>query len=107
MNANGITYYDTKYCHTEVHLDTCLSGQGASLESMVYALPMPHNYNNYNTVQLKLINIVPALKVWAAHWANKRITIHCDNMAMMEVLQKFRASDSTLVLLARNVWCNV
>ena len=61
---NGVTYYDINYCHTEVHLEACLSGLVASLESMVYALPIPKNYNNYNIVHLELLNIVVALKVW-------------------------------------------
>ena len=44
---NGVTYYDTNYCHTEVHLDACLSGLGASFKSIVYALRIPKNHNNY------------------------------------------------------------
>ena len=68
---NGVTYYDTNYCHTEVDLDTCLSGLGASFDSMVYALPIPRNHNNYNIVHLELLNIVVALKVWAVHWSNR------------------------------------
>ena len=101
---NGVTYYDTNYCHTEVHLDACLSGLGASFESMVYALPIPKNHNNYNIVHLELLNIVVALKVWAVHWSNRRIKLHCDNMAVVEVIQKGRARDATLALMARNVW---
>ena len=85
---NGVTYYDTNYCHIEVHLDACLSGLGASFEYMVYALPIPKNHNNYNILHLELLNIVVALKVWAVHWSNRRIKIHCNNMAVVEVLQK-------------------
>ena len=48
-----------------------------------YALPIPKNYNNYNIVHLEVLNIVVALKVWAVHWSNKRIS---DNMAVVEVL---------------------
>ena len=99
-----MTYYDTNYCHTEVHLDACLSGLGASFEYMVSALPMPQNYNNYNIVHLELLNIVLALKVWAVHWSNKRSRTHCDNMAVVDVLQKGRARDEVLVLMASNVW---
>ena len=99
---NGVTYYDTNYCHTKVHLDACLSGLGASFESMVYTSAIPKNHNNYNIVHLELLNIVVALKVWAVHWSNRRIKIHCDNM--VEVLQKGRARDATLALMARNVW---
>ena len=73
-------------------------------ESMVYALPIPKNHNNYNIVHLELLNIVVALKVWAVHWSNRQIKIHCDNMAVVQVLQKGRARDATLALMARNVW---
>ena len=59
---NGVTYCDTNYCHTEVHLDACLSGLGASFKSMVYALLINQNYNNYNIVHLELLNIVVASK---------------------------------------------
>ena len=75
-----------------------------AFESMVYALPIPKNHNNYNIVHLELLNIVVALKVWTVHWSNRRIKIHCDNMAAVEVLQKGRARDATLALMARNVW---
>ena len=97
-----MTYYDTNYCHTEVHLDACLSGLGVSFESMVYALPK--NYNNYNIVHLELLNIVVSLKVWAVHRSNKKFRIYCDNMAVDEVLQKGRARDEVLALMARNAW---
>ena len=55
-------------------------------------------------MHLELLNIVVALKVWTVHWPNKRIKVHCDNMMVVEVLQKDRTRDATLALLARNVW---
>ena len=76
---NGVTYYDQSYCHSEVHLDACLTGQGGAYGSMVYALPIPKGYLNYNIAFLEILNIIVALKVWATHWANRRIRIHCDN----------------------------
>ena len=82
---NGVTYYEQQHCHSEVHLDTCLTGLGASYESMMYALPIPKGYMNYNITHLEILNIVVALKVWAQYWANKRIKVHCDNMAVVEV----------------------
>ena len=63
---------------------------------MVYALPIP--------AHLEILNIIVALKVWATHWANRRIRIHCDNMAVVEVLNSGRARDPTLALIARNIW---
>ena len=101
---NGVTYYEQNHCHSEVHLDVCLTGLGASYESMVYALPIPKGYMNYNIAHLEILNIVVTRKVWAQYWANKRIKVHCDNMAVVEVLRNGRARDNTLALLARNIW---
>ena len=71
---------------------------------MVYALPIPKGYLNYNIAHLEILNIIVALKVWATHWANRRIRIHCDNMAVVEILSSGRARDPTLALIARNIW---
>ena len=101
---NGVTYYDQPYCHSEVYLDACLTGLGGAYNSMVYALPIPKDYLDYNIAHLEILNIVVALKVWATHWANQRIRIHCDNMAVVEVLSSGRARDPTLALIARNIW---
>ena len=101
---NGVTYYEQQNCQFEVHLDACLTGLGGSYESMVYALPIPKDFMNYNIAHLEILNIVVALKDWAQHWANRRIKIHCDNMAVVEVLRNGRARDNILSLMARNIW---
>ena len=101
---NGVTYYEQTNCQFEVHLDACLTGLGGSYESMVYALPIPRDLMNYNIAHLEILNIVVALKVWAKHWANRRIKIYCDNMAVVEVLRNGRARDDVLALMARNIW---
>ena len=59
---------------------------------------------NYNIAHLKILNIVVTLKVWAQYWANKRIKVHYDNMAVVEVLRNGRARYNILALLARNIW---
>ena len=70
----------------------------------VYALPLPQNFMNYNIAQLKILNIVVALKVWGENWANKRIQIFCDNRAVVDTLNSGRAKDETLAMCARNIW---
>ena len=55
---------------------------------------------NYIVAHLEILNIVVALKVWTEHWANKRIKIHFDNVAVVEVLRNGRARDNILALLA-------
>ena len=58
----------------------------------------------YNIVQLEILNIVVACKVWASHWVNKRIRIWCDNQAVVEVLTTGKCRDNTLAVCARNIW---
>ena len=101
---NGVTYYEQQNCHSEVHLDACLTGLSGSYQSMVYALPIPKDFMNYNIAHLEILNIVVALKLWAQQWANKHIKVHCDNMAVVEVLRNGRARDNILALMARNIW---
>ena len=60
-------------------------------------------FHQYNIVQLEMINIVVAAKIWASHWANRRVDIFSDNMAVVEVLITGKARDSTLVTCARNI----
>ena len=76
---NGVTYYDQANCHSHMHLDASLTGLGAVFQNMVYSLPLPKGYMDYNIAQLEILNIVVACKVWANHWSHKRIQIWCDN----------------------------
>ena len=104
VHYNGVTFYNNKYCHFEVHLDASLTGLGGAFKDMVYALPLPVKHGNYTIVHLEILNVVVALKIWASHWANHRIKMYCDNMAVVEVLQAGKARDQTLATCARNIW---
>ena len=101
---NGVTFYDNLTCNAEIHLDASLTGLGAIFDNMVYSLPIERNYMGYSIVQLEILNILVACKVWAAHWSNKRIKIWCDNLAVVEVLNSGRSRDDTLATCARNIW---
>ena len=79
---NGVTFYDSKLIHHEVNLDASLSGLGTCFGNMVYALPLPAGFMNLHITQLEMLNVVASLKVRANIWANKRIKINCDNLAV-------------------------
>ena len=98
---NGVTLYDTKPVFATIKLDACLTGFGGVFDNMVYHLPIPKNFKNYNIAQLELSNILVALKTWAVHWANKKIYIKCDNIASVEVLKMGKAHDSVMATIAR------
>ena len=51
-----------------------------------------------------MLNIVVASKIWPSHWKNKKVQIHCDNMAVVQVLNTGKARDSILATCAGNIW---
>ena len=57
-----------------------------------------------NIVQLEMLNVVVALKIWADSWANKCIHIYYDNHAVVDVLTYGNTRDQILATSARNVW---
>ena len=101
---NGVIFYDNKLIHHEVNLDASLNGLGASFGNEVYALPLPVGFLNLHITQLEMLNVVVALKVWANIWANKRIKISCDNLAVVEILKSGKTRDAFLATCARNIW---
>ena len=70
----------------------------------MYSLPIPLGFMKYTIVHLEILNIVVAAKIWANNWANQKIQIFCDNMAVVEVLTTGKTRDSTLATCARNLW---
>ena len=51
-----------------------------------------------------MLNVVVALKIWANTWQNTAITLFCDNLAVVEVLNQGRTKDEFLATCARNIW---
>ena len=71
---------------------------------MVYTLQIPQGYKDYNICHLEMLNIIVASKIWAIHWTNRKIQIHCDNMAVVQVLNTGKTRDPVLATCARNLW---
>ena len=84
-----------------IELDACLTGFGGVFDNMVYHLALPKNYKNYNITQLELLNILVVLKVWAYHWADKKIYVKCHNLVSVEVLKMGRACDPVMATIAK------
>ena len=103
-NFNGVTYYDIKTNPTQVHLDASLTALGGSFNDMVYTLPLHPIIRHLHITQLEMLNIVVALKIWANVWKDQRITLLCDNLAVVEVLNNGKTRDPYLATCARNVW---
>ena len=86
-------------CDVNAYLDACTTGLGAIYETQVYVLPLPKDWQASNIASLEIINILVALNL---HWSGDRVLIHCDNQAMVSVLNTGKSRDTfCLRLLVR------
>ena len=59
--------------------------------------------NNINIVHLEMLNVLVALRLWGKHLKGKVVQIHCDNFAVVNVLNTGRGRDPYLLAVARNI----
>ena len=55
-------------------------------------------------VQLEMVNILLAVKLFQAHWAGRKVLIKCDNEAVVSVLRSGKNKDPYLGACIRNIW---
>ena len=103
-NFNGVAFFSHMNIKHEIKLDACLQGLGAKWGDQVYAIPLPLGYENMSITHLEMLNIMVALRTWARCWAGHLIRIHCDNQAVVNILNRGRTRDLTLAAIARNIF---
>ena len=104
---NGKTFFNKTLTqqHHNIFVDACLSGVGALWGDRVYASPV-HDIPNFSPtiVHLEMINLVIALRMWGKFWKNSVVTAHCDNFAVVQVVDNSRTRDPLLAACIRNIW---
>ena len=95
---NGTAFFKCDTFQGDIELDASLQGSGAKCGQQVYAISIPKGYENYN------INILVALRTWGLQWKGKALTIHCDNQAVVTILNTGYTRDLTLAAIARNIF---
>ena len=100
---NGTAFFDHPRVQGEISLDASLVGLGAHFENAVYAIPLDRGYLGFDIVHLEMLNILVALRTWKKRWGGKRILIHCDNNAVISVINTGKTRDNILAALARNI----
>ena len=69
---NGVAFFNHKPIHTHIELDGSLQGLGAMCGSEIYAIALPIGYQNYNIVQLEMVNILVGIQTWDPQWQGKK-----------------------------------
>ena len=89
---------------TQISLTSDASGSwggGAFWGRQWFQLQWPTSLRSANIATLELIPIVVAVAVWGMNWRLAHVTCHCDNEAVVRVLNKGSAKDPALAQLLR------
>ena len=86
-----------------MHLDACINRLVAICGKEVYSISLSLGFLNYDIVHLEMLNILVAVRVWAKYWATHKILIHCDNWAVVTIMESCKTRDLTLAAICRNI----
>ena len=78
-NYNGISFDDHVRSRDILELDACLTGLGDRCENLVYHMSLPQHCKNLGIVQLEMINILVAIRIFSKIWSKKHVLVKCDN----------------------------
>ena len=87
-----------------LHLETDSSGSwgcAAVYQNQYFAIPWPAQVCRSNLALLEFYPIIVATFTWSAKLANRRLIIHCDNLATVFIINKLKAKDPHTMSLVR------
>ena len=91
---NGTAFFVHKHANYEIELDACLQGLGARWGNEVYSIHLNIGHENMTIVHLEMLNILVAIRTWGNAWSGTTVRIHCDNQAVVNVLNTGRTKDT-------------
>ena len=100
---NGVCLYSHKSIEGVVQVDAFLQGLGGRWGDQVYQLSIPDSFFGLGIVQLEMLNVFLALRVWATVWAGHKVKFQCDNEAVVSVLRYGKTKDPILAAYGRNI----
>ena len=101
---NGFSLYDHRPIDFTLELDACLTGLGGRWSKFVYHLPIARGFMNFSIVDLEMLNILLAVRLFQVQWSGRKVLVRCDNEAVVSVLRSGRTHDPYLGACARNIW---
>ena len=106
---NNSTTYDHKDIAwaQSLAIDACLQGVGGVWDENVYTCVLPEVMRQDDTLNIthfEMVNIIIALKLWGQQWANKKVLLKTDNMAVAHICTNGYTRDMVLATYVRNMW---
>ena len=86
--------------------DACLTGCGGCSGSRIFHKEFPADVLvQFPFIhQLECLAILVAVRLWGSAWKGLRLTVFCDNEAVVQVLNSGKTRDALLGKLLRNIW---
>ncbi len=102
--------YEDPVSNIDLHLHTDASGVGFGgiYKNAWFSSPWPVELDLSSTGDMsialqELYPIVVAAILWGHKWSRKRIMLHCDNMAVVYIINKGRSPCDTIMKLMRRL----
>ena len=104
---NGITILKKEPIrdNNTLHIDASLTGLGGVWGHRVYSTPIyPISDFKLKIVHLEMFNILLALRTWGDFWQHCTVSLFCDNLAVVQVVETSKTKDPFLAACIRNIW---
>jgi hypothetical protein len=91
--------------HSEFATDASLKACGGWYNNQYFSCVFPVHIvdKDHHISTLELLTVMIALKLWASHFSNKRLKIHCDNEASVQVINTGRTKDRQMLSIVREI----
>ena len=103
---NGVTRIHNKHMEpTHLYIDACLTGVGGYTDAHVYYHEIPQCYRlGLAIIHYEMLNVVVAFRLWAHMWEDSKVAVHCDNAAVVSILNSGNSRDPFLAACAWTLW---
>ena len=108
-------FFDTYNGITKIHcsnqeslnfyVDASMTAIGAFFNNRVYHASIPPAYTGIlSIVHYEMVNVMVAFRTWGSSWENKKILVHYDNKAVVNVLSNGHSRDPFLSACVHTLW---
>ena len=88
----------------ECFIDASLMGLGAVCGLQFYSVHLPADLKvRERIVVYEMVNVLVALRMWQQLWTDRKVTIFCDNHAVVDIIDGNRTRDGILGSILREI----
>ena len=102
---SSVKIHDDNVANNVIYVDASLLTMGDIFGRKVYTLQIPHILKTlYTIVQFEAVNNLVMLRTWGKYMKNKKCTVYCDNMAVVNAYTNHKIQNPFLMACVRSVW---